>query len=147
MKKHCDVQGITQWDQPNPVTTLWSTSCQTICCGPGGRGRRGRPSHVSENAVSCTRLSQSKKASSCERFVSNAHHRLKNLRPRMGAGTLIVPIERSGWGFRRRDRGTGAGVGRCFLAELSRGDPSWLPHMGCLVRLRLAQITRGALGC
>ena len=65
---------------PNPVTVLWSTSCQTICGGPGGRGRRGRPSHVGEKAVSCTQLRESQKAFSCGRSVSNAHHRLKNVR-------------------------------------------------------------------
>ena len=65
---------------------------------------------TSAEAVSCTRLSQSQNASLCERFVSNAHHRLKKKRPRKGAGTLMVPIEGSGWRCRRRGRGKGTGL-------------------------------------
>ena len=45
----------------------------------------------------------------CERFVSNAHHKLKNVRPGMGAATLLAPIDQS-WlgiqatGLRQRNR-------------------------------------------
>ena len=76
---------------------------------------------MGEKAVSCTQLRESQKASSCGRFVSNAHHRLKSVRARMQE--KMVLIERDGWGFRRRDRGKGKGladgvlngVGQCFF--------------------------------
>ena len=41
---------------PKPATVLWSTSCRTICGGPGGRARGGRPSRVGGKTISCTRL-------------------------------------------------------------------------------------------
>ena len=119
---------------PNQVTAVWSTSCRTICGSPGGRGRQGRPTHVGEKAVSCTRLRQSQKASS-----SNAHHRLKNVRARIGAGTLMVPIERAGWGFRRRDRGEGNGLADGVLSRRWTVFPCGTENMRALTwRLLLA---------
>ena len=71
MERLCDVQSIAHCDQnPQP------------CCGPQVAERF---SHVVGKAISCTRLRKSRKASLCERFVSNAHHRHKNVRPKVNA--------------------------------------------------------------